>query len=89
MSGTVPTAPPPDPSDKWRALISFAIIAMFGGLGAAFIFRAVTDSPSLQNMTGALIAQFAAVVGYWMGSSDGSKKKSATIAGIVGTPNQP
>ena len=91
MSGaTPPAAPTPavDSSDKWRAIISLFILTMFAGLGAAFIFRSITDSPSLQNMTGALTSMVSAVVGYWMGSSAGSTKKSVTLAGVIGTPGQ-
>ena len=90
MSGTAPPAPVPavDSSDKWRAIISLFILTMFAGLGAAFIFRSITDSPSLQNMTGALTSMVSAVVGYWMGSSAGSTKKSVTLAGVIGTPGQ-
>ena len=80
-------APLADASDKWRAIISLAIIAMFGGLGAALIVRTVTDSPSLQLIAGALVSQFSAVVNYWMGGSAGGTKAHATIAAIVGTPN--
>ena len=92
MSGTTPPAalaPAVDSSDKWRAIISLFILTMFAGLGAAFIFRTITDSPSLQNMTGSLISMVSGVVGYWVGSSAGSTKKSATLAAVIGASNQP
>ena len=45
------------------------------------------DNSSQSMIIGAIIGQFATVVGYYFGSSESSQKKDATIAGAL--PQQP
>ncbi len=41
------------------------------------------DSSSTSMIVGAIIGQFATVVGYYFGSSESSQKKDATIAAAI------
>jgi uncharacterized PurR-regulated membrane protein YhhQ (DUF165 family) len=45
----------------------------------------VPPSEGLSIMLGAMASAFTTVVGYWMGSSAGSKNKDAAIAAMVET----
>ena len=44
------------------------------------------DSSSTSMIVGAIIGQFATVVGYYFGSSESSQKKDATIAAALPPP---
>jgi lipopolysaccharide export LptBFGC system permease protein LptF len=53
-------------------------------LGAALALSyAKADSSSTSMIVGAIIGQFATVVGYYFGSSESSQKKDATIAAAL------
>ena len=56
-------------------------------LGAALALSyAKEDSSSTSMIVGAIIGQFATVVGYYFGSSESSQKKDATIAAALPAP---
>lgn len=63
----------------------FAILIMW------LLTKASTVPPSegLSIMLGAMSAGFTTVVGYWMGSSAGSKNKDAAIAAALDTAAKP
>ncbi len=47
------------------------------------------DNSSTSMIVGAIIGQFATVVGYYFGSSESSQKKDATIAAALPVPTNP
>jgi len=56
-------------------------------LGAALALSYLNaDSSSTSMIVGAIIGQFATVVGYYFGSSESSQKKDAVIASAVPPP---
>jgi len=77
-----------NPTDMpWQvkaALGAFVYLLLGLALGLAFWKG---DNSSQSMIIGAIIGQFATVVGYYFGSSESSQKKDATIADAL--PKQP
>jgi hypothetical protein len=80
MSGTTPTQTAP-PTDKVATIgpivVSVVVLSIFL---AAIIIAWWTKDSSLQILLGMAGTNAATAVGYWLGSSSGSKTKDATIA---------
>ena len=76
-----------NPTDMpWQvkaALGAFVYLLLGLALGLAFWKG---DNSSQSMIIGAIIGQFATVVGYYFGSSESSQKKDATIAGALPQP---
>jgi hypothetical protein len=59
---------------------TFVYLLLGVALGLSY---AKADSSSTSMIVGAIIGQFATVVGYYFGSSESSQKKDAVIAGAI------
>jgi len=68
-----------------------SLIVTLGFIGALVyaMVHGVQDNPTLQGLVGALTTAFSMVIGYWIGSSAGSKAKDAVIASSVGAQKPP
>jgi lipopolysaccharide export LptBFGC system permease protein LptF len=62
------------------ALGAFVYLLLGAALGLSYINA---DNSSTSMIVGAIIGQFATVVGYYFGSSESSQKKDAVIASAV------
>jgi len=62
------------------ALGAFVYLLLGVALGLSY---AKSDNSSTSMIVGAIIGQFATVVGYYFGSSESSQKKDATIAAAI------
>jgi hypothetical protein len=88
MSGaTQPaTGPPAQPAvatePPWAktAISIFALGIFLAAFGIAYLAK---DNTDLTMMMGAAISMATSVVGYWIGSSSGSDKKTAILAAPV------
>ena len=68
-------------------VVSLMVMALFGAaLWAWVTIPAVNDSQTLAILVGALAAQFGNVVGYWVGSSAGSKSKDKLLLDAAPPP---
>lgn len=68
---------------KWGAfVVSCVILALFAFVVVAsvLVLHGLPTDASTQQIVGALIAGVASVLGYWIGSSNGSKFKDAYLA---------
>lgn len=68
-------------------IISLTIVMLFGALQLYAMKFGLLDNAPLNQITGAMIAAFASVYNYWLGSSSSSKDKDAVIAKQVDTAN--
>jgi ABC-type tungstate transport system substrate-binding protein len=70
----------------WQVKASLgAFVYLLLGIALALAFWR-GDNSSHSMIIGAIIGQFATVVGYYFGSSESSQKKDATIAASLPTP---
>jgi ABC-type uncharacterized transport system permease subunit len=63
----------------WGAIIT-SILASLAFMAALVIAYLTHDTASQQQLVGAIIATFATVVAFWVGSSAGSQKKDERAA---------
>ncbi len=79
------------PVNSTLAYVSYALIAMMFLLLIAALVKWVVDPSADQNIiimvAQAVIGMCSSVAGYWIGSSDGSKKKDLTIKEIKNETN--
>lgn len=72
-----------------QAVISVLVVLMFGGVLLAIIFHPMAIDATMKDMLlimlGALGSNFTSVVGYYMGSSQGSKHANETLSNIATT----
>lgn len=76
MSGTQP-APAPSNAPTGAVLVSIFVLAIFL---AAIVIAWWSKDSSLQILLGMAGTNAATAVGYWLGSSSGSKAKDSVIA---------
>lgn len=80
MSGTVPAPPATTASraGEWGAIIVTVIVLLI--FEAAIVVAWLTKDPSLGILLGMAGANGGTAVGYWLGSSSGSAKKTDIMA---------
>jgi hypothetical protein len=70
--------------DKTRTIISLAVVVGFYALLGMWFVLPLKGDPGVFNLlAGAAIAGFSSVLGYYVGSSSGSKAKDATVGNIA------
>lgn len=72
-----------------QTIVSILVVVIFGSVLLMFILRPMTIDQSMHDvlmfMLGALATNFTSVVGYYMGSSAGSKHANETLSQIATT----
>lgn len=68
------------PENFGAFVISVIVVGIFGAVLCYTMIHGAKDDPTLQSLIGALTTAFSMVVGYWIGSSSGSKQKDALLA---------
>ena len=69
--------PPKDFPEWMSGTISLLVIAVVLGIGS---FEIMSQLPGANDWRGAFLVAFAGCIGYWVGSSAGSKRKSDDAA---------
>jgi hypothetical protein len=64
-------------------VISLVIVVGFYSLVVALLFKSVPDSQGVMILFGSLATAFGQVCNYWLGSSQGSTDKTATLSAIA------
>jgi len=69
-------------SDKSRIVFGLAVIALLGAALAALVFRSLPaeNNDAIMLLVGGINTLAATVIGYYFGSSDGSKVKTEAMA---------
>lgn len=68
----------------WGAMIVSIIVTLgFVAMTGVMLFKAIPDSQASLMVFGTLSTAFGMVLNYWLGSSNGSRQKDATIAAVV------
>ena len=72
--------------------ISVCVVLPFWGFVFLLFFYAKAIDPSVRDtitqITGALIAAFGAVIGFWIGTSLSSSAKDSTIEALTSSPTK-
>lgn len=73
-----------------QLVVSVCVILPFWGFVFLLFFYARSIDPSVRDtitqITGALIAAFGAVIGFWIGTSLSSAAKDSTIEALTSSP---
>lgn len=88
---TTATAPSPSDRTSTQAIVTYVLLGQFNAVGVgifALIAFGVKIDPVMLGVLGGLIAAVtnavSLAIGFWLGSSSGSKAASATIAQLAG-----
>ena len=80
---TVDLARAGSPIQWGSSIISFVVVASFCLITFWAVYHGLVESPVLTMLLGVLISRFGTTVDFWLGSSDGSRGKDATIAAAI------